>query len=162
MSALTSRRVNELMSYDETTGDFVWGLERPRKAGTKAGCITSRGYVQICIDGKTYLAHRLAWLVCHDAWPDGEIDHINRIKHDNRLSNLRVVSREENEQNKTALSNNKLGVRGVYYCKRLQRYVTEIVAYGKKKYLGSYATLDEASEAYKMAAAVLHINGAKT
>lgn len=81
------------------------------KAGSVAGhSDRSRGYVDIRIDAKKYKAHRLAWLYVHGRWPEKLIDHINGVKTDNRLINLREASAAENAMNNPSL--------GVYWCKR--------------------------------------------
>ncbi|MDA6380520.1 HNH endonuclease signature motif containing protein [Escherichia coli] len=67
----------------------------------------------IMINGKAYPAHRLAWLIVYGTMPDGFIDHINRVRTDNRISNLRLVTHSENMQNRKIQKNNKSGYRGV-------------------------------------------------
>ena len=92
-----------ILRYSPDTGGFTWVIDRGRrgKAGALAGTINKRGYVIIKINYQLYKAHRLAWYLGHGEWPapDMEIDHINRIKGDNRLCNLRMVSKSINLRN---------------------------------------------------------------
>ena len=67
-------------------------------AGSVAGCMNNWGYLQVCTKGKTYKAHRLVWLIEKGVWPE-ELDHINGVRTDNRIENLREVSRKENLRN---------------------------------------------------------------
>jgi hypothetical protein len=91
---ITHERLLELLEYDPDTGIFKWKVNRKRlaKVGTTAGSINGSGYIHISVDGKLYLAHRLAWFYCFQEWPEKNIDHINGIRTDNRLDNLQDVS----------------------------------------------------------------------
>lgn len=101
---LTAERLRELLTYDPETGEFRWRYTRGCRArGQIAGTVTCLGYLTIAIDGRKYKAHRLAWLHVHGEWPYPEIDHINRIKLDNRLVNLRRATRAENNANRVVL-----------------------------------------------------------
>lgn len=154
---LTAERVRELFHYDPETGLFTRRVSR--RAGTKAGDIAGgikpSGYRVIWI-GANHMAHRLAWLYVHGVWPDGHIDHINQVKDDNRIANLRIATRSENMQNRRMYKNNASGFRGVYWLKKHKRWTAKIVANGKKSYLGFYLTPEEAYAAYCKAAAELH------
>lgn len=87
------------MSYDPETGEFAWLIKpRQRACPLIAGSINAAGYRQICIKGKFYYAHRLAWFYVHKAWPKDEIDHINRVRHDNRLKNLQDIPLAQNRR----------------------------------------------------------------
>lgn len=99
---LSRERVDALLSYDPTTGLFRWKVGgRRRVAGGIAGTVRADGYTRISIDGVQYAAHRLAWFVTHGRWPCGIIDHDNRRRSDNRISNLRDVDHVGNANNKT-------------------------------------------------------------
>lgn len=111
----TANEVRQLLRYEPDTGMFFWkeralasfANERAGKiwnakyANKKAGSVLTEGYVQIKLMGKKYLAHRLAWLCVNGDWPTQEIDHMNRIRNDNRIVNLRDVSKSENLRNTT-------------------------------------------------------------
>lgn len=146
-SNLSAARLRELLFYDECTGVFKWRVNRARsaRAGDVAGT-NGRNYFYIGIDGKSYTAHRLAWLYVHGEHPVNEIDHIDRNKLNNRIANLRDVGRSENNQNIEALG-----------CSlKRGRYVAQIVSNGKYYGLGSYATQKEATEAYLAAKRAVH------
>ena len=139
MINLTQTRLKELLKYSQETGEFTWVDTRNHnvKIGDVAGQ-HSQDYVRIKIDRKTYLAHRLAWLYAYGEWPQGEIDHINHVRSDNRLSNLRDVSRKINSQNRVIPSDNKSGVMGVTWSKADKKWQSTIGARKTYKYLGIY------------------------
>lgn len=129
---LTVEELKNELRLDLETGDFYWlpsDLKKrgfnSRYAGTKAGYVAkSDGYVRIMLRGSRYLAHRLVWFYVHGYWPN-EIDHVNRIKHDNRLENLREVTTSENHRNMPKSPRNTSGITGVYYCQRDDLWVAE-------------------------------------
>src|SRR4051812_36538770 len=110
-------RLHELLDYQPDTGVFRWKKRRgPRSAGAIAGSVATKGYWRITLDGQECLAHRLAWLYVHGTWPDGELDHIDQVKTNNRISNLRPVTSSQNKQNISGPQrNNASGHRGVYW-----------------------------------------------
>lgn len=93
--------LREQLAYDPLTGIFVWRMSRPgrAKAGAIAGFLDGCGYIAIGFEARRWLAHRLAWAHVHGEPPAGIIDHINRVRVDNRIANLRIASRLENFQN---------------------------------------------------------------
>lgn len=109
-----------------------------------AGHITARGYVTIRISGKSYLGHRLAYLLTHGRWPIGEIDHINGNKGDNRITNLREVTRQQNTFNVARRSTNTSGYKGVSWCSRRKMWSAYGFIAGVKKHLGRYHQLEAA------------------
>lgn len=147
---LTAERLRELLHYDPDTGVFRWVAARPNcRSGEQAGCTRENGHVIICLDGKLYYAHRLAWLYVHGAWPSKLIDHINGNRSDNRIQNLRDVEPSVNAQNiRQAFKTNASGVLGASLFKRTGRYVAMIRIDGKKRYLGYFDTAEEAHAAY--------------
>ena len=98
MSTLTQARVKELLSYNKRTGLLRWKVRRGGAANknTLVMARTSAGYLRVGIDGVRYQVHRVIWLYVYGVWPEGFIDHINGVRDDNRLSNLRVVSPQHN------------------------------------------------------------------
>ena len=143
-------RAFELLDYDPDTGVIT-------RKGKVAGYVASDGYRRIRVDRKNYLAHRLAWLLVNGAFPELGLDHINRKKDDNRIVNLREATAGENHQNQVGLrSNNRSGARGVRWCKRDKRWIAQITAGGKSRYLGRFDSLAEAAEAYAIARAYKH------
>jgi hypothetical protein len=140
--------LKEYLRYNPDTGVFTalkaWGK---RPAGRVLGSTTRHGYIQITVCNRAYTAQRLAWFYTHGVWPNGVIDHINRIRNDNRLCNLRCVSQSQNALN-TEYTTSKAKVRGVIYCKP---WKATIQVNGKRKDLGRFDTLEEAINARKKA-----------
>jgi hypothetical protein len=88
---LTQERLKELLDYNPDTGVFVWKVAHHKNAipKTKAGKIYRNGYVLIFLDGRSYVGQQLAWLYVHGQWPDRRLTHINCVREDNRITNLR-------------------------------------------------------------------------
>ena len=159
MSELTQERLKELLSYDPETGLFSnltrRGVRAPK--GGVAGTKNHKGYIAILIDKKIYLAHRLAWLYVYGEFPEKTIDHINEIKDDNRIINLRSVTNSENQQNISILKiTNTSGFRGVSWNKKIKKWAATISINGKSSHLGSFNTAEEASEVYLKAKRKFH------
>jgi HNH endonuclease/AP2 domain len=146
---LTQERLKELLSYDPETGLLTRKFSNCNriKAGGIAGGVSNRGYWWIRIDYKKYQAHRLAWLYIHGYWPT-KLDHINRIKDDNRVKNLREVTSAENSWNRGLQSNNKSGYTGVMWSKKDKKWKAQIRVHGKQMHLGYFPTPEEAHAAY--------------
>lgn len=118
MAALTQDRLKELLSYDPQTGTFRW-IRKPAvranriQVGDVAGCLCkTHGYIMIGIDGVVYRAARLVWLYVHGEFPEF-IDHENTCRSDDRLDNLRVATRSQNQANRQKQVNNTSGYKGV-------------------------------------------------
>lgn len=96
-AALSVDALRSALYYDPETGRFIRLTDNSTKypSGSLAGTISSHGYITIRVCNNRFLAHRLAWFYVYGEWPT-EIDHINRDKGDNRLINLRCVTRKEN------------------------------------------------------------------
>lgn len=152
-------RLREVVAYDPETGVFIKKVRgKYRAIGDVATYQTAYGYDGIKIDGQMYLAHRLAWLYVHGDMPDGQIDHINGIKTDNRIANLRVVTLAVNVQNKrTAQKNNQSGLLGVSV--RKSGFQAKIKINRKTIYLGHFKTAELAHEAYLEAKRKVHSEG---
>ena len=156
---LTAARLREVLDYNPETGEFVRIIGvRGQAAGAIAGTVSAvLGYIFIGIDGARYLAHRLAWLYMHGKWPEKQIDHINGIRSDNRLANLREATAAQNRQNQTEFRrNNSSGYLGVYADKNTGLYTASIKVGGVQHHIGSYRTAEEAHEAYRQEKAKLH------
>ena len=147
---LTQERLKELLDYDPETGVFTWKVKVNRKivVGSIAGSKNPRGYIKIRIDKIAYSAHRLAWLYMYGCWPAKQIDHINRVKNDNRIENLRDVSQQNNVWNVSTPKHNKSGLMGVCYVKRDNRWLAQIKKNRKTIYIGSFVDANEAHQAY--------------
>lgn len=149
-NTISTERLREVLEYDHETGVFTW-LERApgRRKNGRAGCIRKSGYVVIRIDGRTYLSHRLAWQHFYIEVPTNEIDHINGVKDDNRIANLRLATTAENGRNRGKQTNNTSGFKGVSWKKSDRRWCAQIKYFGRNIYLGLYSTPEEASAAYE-------------
>lgn len=149
---LTAERLRELLDYDSATGIFTWLGKGRKKAGILAGCKTARGYWQIKIDGRIYIAHRLAWLYVKGEWPEGILDHKEGGGLRNEFNNLRECNGTQNNGNIGKRSFNKSGFKGVY---RNGKWSTWVATIGFKKrviFLGCHATPQAAAMAYDSAA----------
>lgn len=157
--SVQAARFRQVLSYDPETGEFI-RIERQgrMKAGTRVGAINALGYVTVTIDRKRFGAHRLAWFFVHGRWPEGDIDHINGNRADNRIANLRDVSRSQNNQNRRIAqrNNSASGLLGVYWHKQRQKWRAQIQIDGKSKSLGLFEDKDGARLAYEAAKRVLH------
>lgn len=152
MRELTFERLRELFAYDAKTGVFT-----KKNSGAPTGSANRAGYLCLRIDGRTYLAHRLAWLFAHSHWPANHIDHIDGDRANNRLSNLRDVPRTVNMQNmRRAPSSGTSGHFGATYNKLAKKWIAQIRVGGRNKALGYFDTPEKASAAYVKAKRELH------
>lgn len=150
--------IAKVISYDKETGQFKWLVNRGShvKAGSSAGQPHIRGYIQITVFGMKYLAHRLAWAMSTGSWPEKTIDHINGDRSDNKISNLRLATVAENTRNGAIRAANTSGFKGVSYIPSTKRYRATITINYQQKFLGTYATAEEAHMAYVSAANKYH------
>ena len=141
---LTQQELKKLVTYDPDTGIFRWAADVGTgkiKAGEIAGSYDSKGYLRIGINGRKYKSHRLAWLYVHGCFPEDEIDHINRVRDDNRIENLRAVTGAENCKN-TGRKPKAAPFCGVQ--KRGNNYEAHITRGGARTYLGRFKSLADA------------------
>jgi hypothetical protein len=149
MKTLTQERLKELIHYDPDTGVFSWRVDRGhnKTKGMIAGNCNTLGYIDISINDKHYYAHRIAFLYMEGFFPENEVDHINRIRHDNKWRNLKHVSRQCNMRNQSLSKANTSGITGVTWHKGGHKWVSQIMVAQKNKYLGLFKTLKEAAQA---------------
>ena len=122
------------------------------KVGDVAGWKDELGYVYVRVNGKLIPAHRIIWEMHYGKIPEGmEIDHINHITDDNRIENLRLVTRKDNCKNVSMSKSNKSGVVGVSWCKRTCKWFASIRVDRKEKFLGRYDKIEDAAAARKAA-----------
>jgi len=151
------------VTYDPETGVVTWKRREEiarwdkafnaQFAGRECGSIDKHGYQIIGFSHEGKLnrlkAHRLAWLIVHGKLPDGEIDHINRNRADNRISNLRDVPSAINHRNLTMLRNNTSGVTGVCWHKTKGKWQARAKIDGRYRAVGLFTCIHEASAAVK-------------
>lgn len=144
---------NEYLRYEPESGKLFWKKAPGKriKVGAEAGSIGQKGYVIIGLKSKGYKAHRIAWCLVKGSWPAQEIDHINGDRADNRLANLRSVSRAKNQRNQKMPSTNTSGVVGVCRHNQSSKWRAEIYASGKQVCLGVFDEKAEAVAARKAA-----------
>ena len=154
---MNQQLIKTLFHYTPETGDLVWRDRdvsffkskhscdswNTRYAGKKVKTLDGKGYLCTTVLGKRYTAHRLIWLYIHGEWPN-VIDHINGVKTDNRLSNIRNVNSQVNHMNMRKSSKNTSGVTGVYLNKKKGLWCAQMKFNGKTYHLGSSKNKDEA------------------
>lgn len=161
--------LRQLLDYDPETGHLTW-KERPfstkqwnaKFVGKRAGSIHCKGYIAVGIDGKVYLAHRIIWAIFYGNEPEYQIDHKDMNPANNKIDNLREATASQNRWNERARRNNKLGIKGVHYCKKDKKYIAELKVNYKRVAHSYHATLDEAQKAYEKAAQLYHGEFART
>jgi hypothetical protein len=140
-----------LLRYDADTGKLFWSERSSYSwnrqwAGREAFTAKNeKGYMRGGIFGKVHYAHRVIWAIVHGEWPNGEIDHINGNQSDNRIANLRCVTKHENMRNQSRPKTNTSGVLGVSLT-RHGKWDVQIKANGRVLHLGQYADFDEAAK----------------
>jgi hypothetical protein len=152
---ITQQKLQE--KFDYKNGQLIWKVNQgPNKlTGKIAGALNDQGYINIKVDGKLYKGHRLIWIYHSGDIPyKMEIDHINGVRHDNRIENLRLATHGQNQQNCTMQANNTSGAKGVN--KEKNKWRARIMVENVAVHLGLFDTVEEASEAYKQAAIELH------
>lgn len=141
----TKEYLQHLLHYDPLTGIWTWVNPRSTKirSGDIAGNIQPKGYRYIKIDGRSYIASRLAFFYMEGTWPENEVDHENRIASDDRWENLRHADRTLNTLNRV-----KLGASGFPGVRKHNSNDRWVASY-KTTYIGSYKTVEEAVAARK-------------
>lgn len=151
-------RMHALFELDQETGQLTW-RENTRNAGRLAGWVCkSSGYrmVGVSVNGRNrnLRAHHIVWALVHGAWPSLQIDHRNRIRDDNRPSNLREATGAQNQGNVPVKRNSATGIKGVHRRRRhlAKPFKASIRVSGRQTHLGYFATAEEAGAAYAAAA----------
>jgi hypothetical protein len=147
--------INELkllFSYDPDTGAIHWiakgkGMIKKKAAGT----LLHSGYLGICVGSKRWQAHRIAWALHNGQWPKDQIDHINGIKTDNRICNLREATNSQNGKNLGLSKANKSGIKGVSFEAYTNRWKATIRVDGKSISIGRFNSIDDALIARQLA-----------
>jgi hypothetical protein len=144
--------LRQAFKYCPKTGTLV----RNSNGNSMTG-LDAYGYIQVGYRKKMYKAHRLIWAMVYGEFPQGHIDHINGVRHDNRIENLRVVTHQQNVHNQQRKNKrNKSGYVGVCWNKRAAKWQAGIHVNGSYRYLGVFSTPEEAHAAYLKAKKVHH------
>lgn len=148
---ITVERVREYLYYDAFTGILTWKKKSAKNTivGSRAGSLKPLGYRFIRFDNFECLEHRFIWFGMTGEWPSQEynIDHIDGNKSNNAWSNLRLVTKTENNLNVKARKTNKLDIRGIRLRHDGKAYVARIMVGQKEYHVGSFKTIDEAIKA---------------
>lgn len=162
---LTKEILEDLLLYNPDTGELFWKLRDDKYfsiplhakrwnaawAGKKAfTALDKKGYHVGAIFNRGVKAHRIIWLLVNGEEPE-QIDHINGVKNDNRIINLRSVSNSENHMNMGIQKNNKSGYPGVYYSIKDKKWISKITKCRKPYTLGYFINLEDAIKAKKIA-----------
>tara|TARA_R110000737_G_C14409615_1_gene455728 strand:+ start:129 stop:632 length:504 start_codon:yes stop_codon:yes gene_type:complete len=151
-------RFNDLFDYEPETGVIRNKVSRSyAKQGARAGSLHKRsGYRRLSVGGVNYLAHRVAWLLSHRSIPtDMQIDHINGVRDDNRIDNLRLATHQQNGFNRRR-SNGDLPL-GVTQCPISKKYRAALMVDQKPIGLGTFHSPELASFAYAQAKEIHHV-----
>ncbi len=151
--------LKNLLHYDDETGLLYWKTKCARnvKIGDVAG--TNKhwsNYIFIRINNKIYPAHKLVWLYHHGVYPSGCIDHVNGIRNDNRIDNLRHATRAQNSQNMRMFKSNTSGVKGVDWQKGSQKWRVRLQVNHNRIDIGSFYCLELAELVANEARAKYH------
>ena len=150
ITAEEKSEIRRLISYDPETGALFNKVDRGRSQRYKAGSMIvkapnkTHGYTTIQINGRSYLTHRIAWLLMTGEWPE-TIDHIDHDISNNKFSNLRAVSQQENMRNVSLFKSNKTGVAGICMAgRRKDKWRVTVNHSGSQHYLGEFDSFEEA------------------
>jgi hypothetical protein len=153
---LTQELLHALFEYQPDGRLLRKVTTNPRAVvGEYSGSINKAGYLRTRVAGTLYTNHRLIWFMHHGTWPK-VVDHINRIKTDNRIENLRACSQSQNMHNSTTRSNNTTGVKGVSWRPTKNKFRARITVDRKEICVGHFATLEEARIAVETARTMYH------
>ena len=148
---LTQEKLKELLDYNPDTGIFIRKvIIKKGNIGDISGHLHKSGYIVICVNGKHYRAHRLAWFYVYGIWPK-KLDHGDQNKSNNKINNLRETTHKENAKNMKRSAANKSGITGVRWHKRDKLWAAEIRVNGRSIYLGGYREKDRAIERRQLA-----------
>ena len=150
---ITQKELRRALHYDARRGVWRWRVGRSGTAGkgSIAGYLQPNGYRYIQVNGKLYLSSRLAWFYIRGYFPEHDVDHVNRVRDDDRWGNLREVSRQCNIRNCKLSSQNTSGVKGVCWHKQHNKWHTQVRVNGKSRSVGLHDDFTEAV-AHRLAA----------
>ena len=152
---ITQEFVREKFHYDPDTGRITHINDKIQRKhrGQEAGYINDQGYRMIILKNWRYRAHWIAWMYMYGEWPAGRLDHVNRIRDDNRISNLRVANTSQNNANRAVRAGTETGLKGI---RRMRDGWQARIDYeGRHFHLGTFNDVECAKAAYGGAATVL-------
>ena len=137
---ITYAEVLELFDYKD--GELYWKVSKGKaKAGKKAGCLDAKNYIKVGINNRDYGIHQLIFLI-HNKYIPKEIDHINGVRNDNRIENLREVTTSQNQQNSKIGKNNTSGYKNVTWDFWVNKWRVQLNICGKNKYIGIFEDIE--------------------
>lgn len=141
---LTQEELKKRLVYNTNTGEFFYNYSIGGKLkGNKVGTLKD-GYIYIRVAGVIYLAHRLAWLYIYGKFPISMLDHIDRNRSNNKISNLRESNYSQNGRNTNINKKNTSGIKGVDYMKSLHKWRSRSVIQGIEHHIGVYSSIEDA------------------
>lgn len=148
---ITHEELLEALRYDPASGLFYWREKNSwrTKIGDVAGTPMKRGYWKITVRGRSYYAHRLAWFYVYGVWPAQQMDHIDRDRTNNKLSNLRLANQQNNSANMFRMRQNTSGFKGVRWHKAAKKWIARIKYCGEEIHLGLFVKIEDAVAAYE-------------
>ena len=144
--------LDNMLDFNPDTGRITWKFSRgTAKAGSDAGSFDKDGYRTICINRKNYKSHRLMWLHVNGEFPPEGTDHINGVRDDNRITNIRAAGQDINNRNAKKRDDNTSGITGVYWVKRARKWYAQIRTGNNRVFLGSFDCKYKAASKRKFA-----------
>lgn len=141
-------RLREILNYQPETGVFTWKPRKGCRSDRPLGTGNGNGYLSITVDGVRHYSHRLAWVYMWGDIPTPYIDHVNGVRDDNRIENLRPATPAENQRYRsTPQKNSRSGVIGVSW----HAHGGKWQVHKHKRYLGLFDTVEEAVKAWEQA-----------
>jgi hypothetical protein len=154
---MTKEMLNDVFEYYD--GKLFWKKKTAPciRIGDRVGTLRESGYRVLTLYKKYHMEHRVIWMFHYGDIPKGyEIDHIDEVKDNNKIENLRLATPSENQYNVSATKHSKTGLKGAAFHKRDKKWFASIRHNGKRIYLGYYNSPEQAHQAYKKAAIELH------
>ena len=136
----------DVEEYLEYRDGHLWWIDPTSnkvKKGQRFGCKDSNKYIRGSLKSQKYYEHSLIWFYHYGIWPKDQLDHINGIRDDNRIENLRECNNQQNSKNSAMKSSNTSGSTGVYWSKRDRRWIGEVMIGGNKIYIGRSKNIEE-------------------
>lgn len=147
----------DFLTYNPHDGTFTWKVTRGKAVkGRPAGYVSKRGYIQIGVGRRLYLAHRLAWFFTYGGWPSKNVDHRDGDPTNNAISNLRLANQMENTNNSKLGKNNKSGYKGVCWDTRNRCWLAHLKHNYKHVLFKRFKKIGDAVEAVESARKLHH------